>query len=200
MNRLERLYWTAKAVNWRHLPRRVLQAGLMRSGVLRRRLDAAQFDEACFRRSCRAAPAEQAALWGERLPRIVCVPDREMLRTLASESLWQQYVLGPAERALAGEYPFFSAGHATLGWPPQFNFDPLHQVRWPTGRHWIDIHGALPPTDIKIVWEPSRLTLAFGLARAWAVTGERRWAEAVWALLGDAERRRAIDVSQWSAS
>ncbi|GAB5404478.1 MAG: hypothetical protein Aurels2KO_27090 [Aureliella sp.] len=86
--------------------------------------------------------------------------------------------------ALEGRYPFFSRWEGQLGWPPNFNLDPLNGHAWPTGKSWLDTARSGPPRDdIKLVWEASRFTLAFYLAREFARTGDERWAEAFWEML-----------------
>ncbi|MBN2582453.1 MAG: alginate lyase family protein [Planctomycetes bacterium] len=182
MNVLEQLYWTAKAVNWRNLPRRLLQAYRLRSGALRRRLDPEEFTDARFAARCGGDPQRHADLWRQRAAKVSARPDPERLMVVAGEELWHREVLEPAERALTGEYPYFSHWTGATGWPPDFNLDPVNNTRWPQGRHWLDSRTQHPGTDIKLVWEPSRLTLAYCLARAYAVTRDERWADAVWQL------------------
>ncbi|MDD4892105.1 MAG: hypothetical protein PHU85_19455, partial [Phycisphaerae bacterium] len=63
MNPLTKLYWTAKAVGWDNLPRRLLQAVRARSGWLRRRLSPSRFSDAAFRGAFSADPAGQRQLW-----------------------------------------------------------------------------------------------------------------------------------------
>jgi len=182
VNALGRLYWTAKAVNWRNLPRRLLQAYRLKSGSLRRRLDPAEFTDARFAARCPLNAEQHVCRWRRRAPLILFVPDAATLQSLAPADLWQREVLAPAEKALAGDYPYFSCWTGRLGWPPDFMLDPVNNVRWPAGQHWLDTRGHHPATDIKLVWEPSRLTLACHLARAYAATRDPRWAEAAWQL------------------
>ncbi len=49
MNSLTRLWWTAKAVGWDNVPRRLLQSWRVKSGWLRRRTDPSRFTDEVFR-------------------------------------------------------------------------------------------------------------------------------------------------------
>lgn len=181
MNRPARLYWSAKGVGWDNLPRRVLQACRVRSGLLRRRLDPSRFDDGAFRSQCRADRADQADLWGRRAKQFFQVPSTKELSGVADDELWDQRVLTGAQNALAGEYLFFSNWYGAIGWPPQFNLDPTHDIKWPVGEHWLGTAGSDPPRhDIKLVWEPSRFSLAYYFARAYARGGDEKWAQSFW--------------------
>lgn len=184
MNRLARIWWTGKGVGWDNVPRRLLQAWRVRTGVLRRRLDAARFSQEAFQRSCSAGVAQQRALWRQRRERFLSIPSRESLCATCDDDTFGRTVLAVCEKALAGEYLFFSHWYGHLGWPPDFNLDPAHGIHWPVGPHWTGTARSGPPRDdIKLVWEPSRFSLAYYFARAYARSGENRWAEAFWTML-----------------
>jgi hypothetical protein len=83
--------------------------------------------------------------------------------------------------ARSGGYPFFSHWTGDLGWPPNFNLDPVNQITWPVGEHWMDTARSGPPrNDIKLVWEPSRFSLAYYLARQYAYDRRDEWAVLFW--------------------
>ncbi len=181
MNPLARAYWTAKGVGFDNVPRRLLQAWRARSGWLRKRLDPQHYSDPAYRRACGIAPDAQPDLWRERVGKFFVVPSAEQLKSVTDETLWDEHVLKTCRRALAGEYPFFSRWTGRLGWPPNFNRDPVHDIDWPVGEHWLGTARSGPPRhDIKLVWEPSRLTLAYHLARAYRHSGDGRWAQALW--------------------
>ncbi|MDD4891574.1 MAG: alginate lyase family protein, partial [Phycisphaerae bacterium] len=103
------------------------------------------------------------------------------LAGVASEDQWRERVVAVIDKALAGEYPFFGHWFRRLGWPPDFNLDPVHNIRWPVGAHCLKTARSGPPRDdIKLVWEASRFSLAYHLARAYARSRDERFAEAFW--------------------
>ena len=184
MDGLTRLWWTAKGVGWDNLGRRLLQAWRVRSGALRRRMDPARFSDEAFQASSSASPAEQPALWAQRAERFLPSLPAEALERVADADAWHAYVITVCDRALAGDYRFFSHWYGRLGWPPDFNLDPRHEIRWPVGEHWLGTARSGPPRhDLKLVWEASRLSLAYLFARAYARDGDERWAEAFWQML-----------------
>ena len=181
MNHIARLYWTAKGVGWQNVPRRLLQAWRRRSGWLRRRLDPGAFTDEAFRQECGASLAHQTRLWADRAKRFFSVPSREDLARAADDALWRDRVEQVCQKALEGEYLFFSRWYGQLGWPLDFNRDPMHDLQWETGRHWLDGPDSLGgKADIKLVWEASRFSLAYYFARAYARDREEKWAEAFW--------------------
>jgi hypothetical protein len=181
MNRLAQVYWTAKGVNWRNVPRRLLQAWRLRSGSLRRRLDPARFSDEQFAAECEALPPGQPTLWTQRAKRFPRLPAAADLAAVADDATWRERVIAVAEKALSGDYPMFSHWCGRLGWPPDFNLDPVHVLRWPVGEHWLRTARSVgPDRDIKLVWEASRFTLAYYFARAYARAGDERFAEAFW--------------------
>jgi len=181
MNAIVRAYWTAKGVGWDNLPRRLLQLYRIRTGWLRKRLSPDQFSPEAFAQACPAGPAEQRAFWKRRAGRFPAPAEAEALSGIADEAAWARHVTAPAEKALAGDYLFFSHWYGRLGWPPRFNHDPVNGVDWPVGRHWL-LPGR-PLHDIKLVWEPSRFSLAYLFARAYARSRQDKWAEAFWTML-----------------
>lgn len=177
-----RAYWIAKAVGWENLPRRLLQMARQRSGLLRKRLTPARFSPEAFRAECRLTPEQQPSLWAARLQRFLTLPSQGDLQNIA-QPLWLQHVLEPCQQALAGHYPFFSHWTGQLGWPPDFNLDPVHDIDWPVGEHWMGFaHSGPPRDDIKLVWEASRFTLAYTLARAYRRDRNEQWAQAFWTM------------------
>lgn len=89
-----------------------------------------------------------------------------------------------ADRILRGEWPFFSGDWLSVGFPPQWHRHPLSGLDWDATRHWSAI-GDASADDIKYLWEPARFTVVFTLGRAYARTGEPRYAEAFWRLVDD---------------
>ncbi len=183
MNSLSRVWWTAKAVGWDNLPRRLLQAWRVRGGYLRRRLDPRDFSDEAFAAAGGAIEAHQGRLWARRVERFLPSPSPTTLRAVVDDEPWLHHVVRVAQTAVEGDYPYFGRWSGRLGWPPRFNHDTVDGADWSVGVHWLDsAYPPNPPGDIKMVWEPSRLSLAFVLGRAFARDGDERWAQAFWQL------------------
>ena len=181
MNPIAKCWWIAKGVGWDNLPRRILQAWRVRSGSLRRRLDPDAFSDEAFTRECPASVDDQPALWSDRAKRFFPRPSPESLRAITDDDTWRQRVTDVCDKAIAGEYLFFSHWYGQLGWPPDFTLDPVHSIRWPVGEHWLlNTRSDLPRDDIKLVWEASRLSLAYSLAREYVRSGDAAWAQRFW--------------------
>ncbi len=179
-----RAYWTAKGVGWDNLPRRLLQAWRIHSGLLGRRLAPGRFSRQAFERSCAEGSARQRDLWRQRRQRFLLIPSAESMRRTCDDATFRTAVLEVCKKALAGEYLFFDHWYGRLGWPPRFSLDPVHGIEWPVGPHWMrSVRSGPPRDDIKLVWEASRFTLAYHFARAYRRSGQERWAEAFWSML-----------------
>lgn len=183
MNRLSKLWWTARGVGWRNLPRRVMQSAVVRTGLLRRRLDPRRFADEAFRAATGLTVAAQPDLWAALRRRFLLLPSPQALADVCGDALWARRAAAVAEDALRGDYPMFGWTRAALGRPVRFNRDPFHDVDWPVGEHWLGTAVSGPPRhDIKLVWEPARLAAAWYLARQYARSGERRHAAGLWVL------------------
>ena len=89
-----------------------------------------------------------------------------------------------AEAVLRGRYRLFSHLDVDAGPSPRWHWNYLAGREVPAEAHWSQL-GDFAHGDIKGVWELSRFPWAFRLARAYRVTGDERFAEAYWRLLGD---------------
>jgi len=89
-----------------------------------------------------------------------------------------------AEQVLAGKWMYFQMLPIQTGFPPEWNRNPATGKLALINRHWSSIseheHG-----DIKLIWEASRFSPVYALARAYAVTGDERYAEGFWTLFED---------------
>ncbi|WP_138735707.1 heparinase II/III family protein [Modestobacter excelsi] len=85
-------------------------------------------------------------------------------------------VVDAADRIRAGVVTYFGYPEARLGWPIDWNWDPLRDVRWPlVDASRIDHRTAA--ADPKWIWELNRLQHLPWLAQAWLFTGEDGYAE-----------------------
>ncbi|MFN9364953.1 MAG: heparinase II/III family protein, partial [Planctomycetota bacterium] len=181
MNPLSKIYWIGKGVGWDNVPRRVYQAFASKSGMLQKWTRAED-----YRANEPIAAASDEALvrsWQEKRQRFLPLAKQQQLRELVPETVWEASVGQTCRDALAGQYPFFSRWQGELGWPPNFNLDPVHHLTWRVGEHCTNTTRSGPPRDdIKLVWEASRFTLAYHLTRHYVYTGDERWAERFWTM------------------
>jgi hypothetical protein len=195
MNPLHKIFWIGKGVGWDNVPRRVYQSAMIRSGALRRRMDPARFSVPADQRFL-SDDANVYANWKSRRRRFFPIPTSDQLRELVAETTWTSTVGKECERALNGHYPFFSHWTGELGWPPNFNRDPVNQIDWPVGQHWLDTARSGPPRDdIKLVWEASRFTLAYTLARHYVYTQDDKWANAFWEMFDAWRQQNPVNLS-----
>jgi hypothetical protein len=76
------------------------------------------------------------------------------------------------------------------GIPPAWNTDPHTGDRWPTGFHRrLDVFDIQRPTDVKLVWELSRLRHCVALAQAVVVLDDEQALQAL-----------AVDLADWRSS
>ncbi len=97
-------------------------------------------------------------------------------------------VLAEAEEILRGEFRLFGGPARRLGFPPDWAAFAAEPADAPPAcldldQHWTQCLAALPPADIKLLWEPSRFGWVFPLSCAYRLTGEDRFAEACWRLI-----------------
>ena len=99
-------------------------------------------------------------------------------------------LVATGQRMLGGELPFFGGRWLEVGWPPAWHRHPLTGTEWPSDVHWSQLSTADPGRgDIKWIWEPSRFSAAFVLARCFAATNQQRYREAFWELLSAWQER-----------
>ncbi len=99
----------------------------------------------------------------------------------------QRQALAEAEAVLRGRFRMFGLHQVELGFPPVWNaFPPLPgggDGEVPADRHWTEYRLDELPGDVKLLWELSRFSWVYGLARAYLWSGEPRFAEGFWRLL-----------------
>jgi asparagine synthase (glutamine-hydrolysing) len=97
---------------------------------------------------------------------------------------WAEDAVNKAEAILAGRLSYFSGPCAPLGFPFDWFLNPFTGSRVDAARHWCDRDDFEPQQgDIKFYWEPSRFSWVFPLVRAYAATGDERYADAFWRLV-----------------
>jgi hypothetical protein len=180
LNPLRKAYWIAKGVGWDNIPRRLYQSFSIRTGKLSRSQNPSLFrPELCPLYT--TSSFDRLSQWKLRSQRFFKTPSRTELRKIVPPTTWDEQVVAPINDAFKGDYPMFSRWSSPLGWPPNFNHDATNKLDWPVGPIWTKTTksgGSFD--DIKLVWEPSRLTFLYHLARAYRYDGNEVYAESIW--------------------
>ena len=90
--------------------------------------------------------------------------------------------VGEARAVLAGHWRYFSRSPMAVGFPPDWHLNPASGKRFPSDQHWSRLSD-FGFGDIKYVWEASRFSVTFLLARAYCSTRDESFAAAFWALV-----------------
>lgn len=93
-----------------------------------------------------------------------------------------------ADAILRGVFPMFGMKQVDLGFPPDWSLSASMErgepaARWDLGQHWTALARPDGSADVKLLWEPARFASLYSLARAFALTDDRRYAQAAWALI-----------------
>ncbi|HET9644489.1 MAG TPA: heparinase II/III family protein [Burkholderiaceae bacterium] len=121
-------------------------------------------------------------------PRAVPQPRRQLFgRPWCGDDLPRPddpHCIATADRLLSGRWDVFGLRDAPLGFPPQWNVDPLTGTRAPmsVGRS-IDYRDERQVGNIKYLWEPARHLELTTLAQAWHLSRDDRYLEGCRALL-----------------
>jgi hypothetical protein len=89
-------------------------------------------------------------------------------------------LIAKAQKALALRFDLLGYEGLSFGDPIDWMLDPVNGVRAPAA-HWSQIRYLDPSVagDHKVVWELNRHQWLVTLAQAWALTGEKRYADAI---------------------
>jgi Heparinase II/III-like protein/Heparinase II/III N-terminus len=93
-----------------------------------------------------------------------------------------QSAIDEANRILNGELKYFAHKFVQTGFPPDWHKDPISGKKLDSNKHWSEISDE-GDVDIKFIWEASRFSMVYTLVRAYAWTGDEKFAEAFWNLL-----------------
>src|SRR6266849_5189851 len=105
----------------------------------------------------------------------------------------EESVVAEANGILEGSLPFFGRLSFACGFPPKWFENPVTDQRVSPDRPWTQMRFASGVAsgassgvssddygDLKFILEPSRFLFVYPLARAYAISGEERFAEAFW--------------------
>ncbi len=93
-----------------------------------------------------------------------------------------QLAVDEAERILNGEIKYFAHEFHKTGFPPDWHVNPITGIKLDSTKHWSQLSDE-GEVDIKFIWEASRFSFVYTLARAYAFNQDERYAEAFWQLI-----------------
>lgn len=206
MNSLQRAYWIFRAVGWDNVPRRALHMLRRRFGGHERRLPSGELPPNDLRRRFVEEYDDESANWWRNRAKLFFVnPDRarsvsQSMTHVVDDDTWQQHVTCEVEDLREGRLLLFGHHRVDGGRPIQFNRDHLHLVDWPTDRHWSRYDQFDPSLDdLKCVWEPSRFSFAYALAREYARRDTPEAAELFWQVFEEWDRQNPYgSTPQWA--
>lgn len=90
---------------------------------------------------------------------------------------WQVKLIEDAERIISGKMRYYAFHWKEIGNPPNWFLNPFNGKSYPnTNLNWTKLPDFHPHVgDIKNVWEASRFEWVVTLARAYAVTGDKKY-------------------------
>lgn len=162
----------------------------LRMGHVRRSCPLTSWDELSddniFRSDSDATAKDLKEYRQDRGPRFFFAPSR--IKEMGNITLtWDKDGAGPtkgAERLIDGRFLLFGSLELDTGFPPDWHRNYLLNLNAPCQAHWSTLSD-FAYGDIKLIWELSRFSFAFTLARAYARTGREEFAETFWLAVED---------------
>jgi len=111
-------------------------------------------------------------------------------------------VVAAADAVLEGRLPAFGWTRFEATYPPDWHADPMSGEQWPLD-YWAQLDFRFAPglEEPRYVWEVNRQHELVTLGRAWALTGEERYARAVWeSMVSWAERNPPFFGINWTSA
>jgi hypothetical protein len=207
MNRLIQAFWVGQALGWENVPRRIWHIAKGKLGVNRRRLPGGELESGELRNQFVADYRADDALdhWRRRAERFFVGPRtieplRDALGHVVDEGTWQATAWEQVASLPRGWMRLFNHIDAPVGWPPDFNRNPLHGIAWPTGEHWSAYQQFDPELgDLKCVWEASRFSVAYLLARDHVRQADSAAANLFWQLFDAWDKQNPYGLTaQWA--
>ena len=184
IKRFRRIPKVARCVGFENLIPRSSYLLQKKTGILKWKTRPLLFDLSNYRRSTCFGDVSTKAFWKSKKERFFPTVNQQALKEIVPETHWEKQVTSLCNSAIDGKYNFFSRWEGELDWPPNFKLDPVHNSTWSTAHHWTHVKcSASPPTDIKLVWEASRLSLAYYLSREFVYSENEKCAEYFWELI-----------------
>ncbi len=111
-------------------------------------------------------------------------------------------VVAAADAVLAGSLPVFGWTTYETAYPPDWHVDPTSGKRWPLD-YWAELDFRFEPglDEPRYIWEINRQHELVTFGRAYALTGDERYAEAVWESMRSwAERNPPFFGINWTSA
>ncbi len=181
--KLSRSIEIARCFGWANIPPRLLYVAKQKSRWLAWQTSPRLYSRSRYVGEVRRSTTQGKDLWKLKRKRFFPLLNSTELRQLVPAGTWRTNVTAVCESAMAGNYPYFNRWQGEIGWPPNFNLDPVNHLQYSQAAHWTN-STCTPPErqDIKLAWEASRLSLAFFFAREYRYSEEEKWADAFWEL------------------
>ena len=110
-------------------------------------------------------------------------PDRMFPETDWAEAS-RTSAIHEADEILAGRFSFYSCDRREIGFPPQWNVNPVSGENVASDVHWSRLSD-FAFGDIKHIWETARFGSGIVLGRAYRLTNDEQYADAFWNLVED---------------
>lgn len=207
MNKLAKAYWTFRALGAGNIPRCLWQAFKSRAGILERHLPGGELSAEQLQREFVDDYRAQSALsyWKTRANHFFISPEQlpqiqEALNSIVESKCWEQNVTNVVNNLQKGSALFFSRFFVDAGWPMLYNRDPVNHLDWPVGRHWSTYKQFDPHLkDIKCIWELSRFSTAYYLAREYTRNFGRLPIDLFWQMFESWDEQNPYGLTvQWA--
>lgn len=112
-------------------------------------------------------PLQKASECSERLAGITSVPE----------------IIKQADEIVNNNFKYFSYHSVKCDYPVNWRLNPFNGASWPNNVHWTRLSNFTADLgDVKNVWELSRFSWSYCLARAYLVSGDSKYAKKFWQL------------------
>lgn len=180
--------WQYLGPEW--LAYRLSYAARMRTGALRRKMPASNWEEqplaGFLRLTSVTTPEDYLEYRRNESPAFLFAPSSRAAYEDCFKA-WDKQATTPmdlAEEISQGTLRYFEHTAGQMGFPPEWHKNPFTGQRAPADLHWSEIKD-FDSGDMKVIWEPSRFGFAYALVRAYWRTGDERYAEIFWKLVED---------------
>ena len=109
---------------------------------------------------------------------------------------WEKKLLKEADKITKGQIRYYAYHWKDIGNPPHWFLNPFNGKQYPDKhKHWTELPDFHPQVgDIKNVWEASRFEWVVTLARAYAVTGHKKYLETLNDWIGDWAKENSFNT------
>jgi hypothetical protein len=185
LTKLRTLASLNRQLGLRWLTFRFAYAFRIRSGLIRLQMPAYQWMDrplGTWLKKNIPADSESYGMWRKQnSPKFFFDALPVTLRESESSRFNSKLAVDEAERILNGEIEYFAHEFQKTGFSPDWHKDPVTGIKMDSTKHWSQLSDE-GQVDIKFIWEASRFSFVYTLARAYAFNQDERYAEAFWQL------------------